>query len=305
MYSKGSTLYYYVFMALAIFGWGLSTPFIEFGLEYISPYSFLFFRFFLASLVATPYILIKKREQLKELFKSRLVWIIGLAEAAGLLFQYIGQEQGVPSGLAALLSLIFLLFVPFLSPLLLEEKIHPLHLLAIVLGAFGVSLIATEGQFSDIAMLDASMIGGVILLVLAAFSYALYIVFTSRLTTIEKPDVDTYTLFYLVLVIVTIVSLPFAMISERLEVPQNPNLWLWLILLILFSTLLAFICYFEALKGISANSASVLLLLQILIPFFIDLVFQGRRYPLVVVAGVLFVVLAMIVVVIIPFLKKD
>lgn len=302
--NKKPLKYYYTFIAIAILGWGVSTPLIEAGLTYIPPFTFLFFRFLVASLVVTPYILIKKRDELFKLFRCKLVWIIGLSESAGQLFQYIGQDLGVPSSLAALLSLSFLLFVPFFSVIILKEKLHKIHLFAVLIGASGVTLIATHGHFTDINGLNTSMILGIIFLISSALSYALYIVFSSRLTSVVAPDVDVTVLFYLVLVIITVSSFIFTLSFESPAIPTGIEIWAVLLLLVLFSTIIAFLAYFESVKGISANTVSVLLLLQIFIPFFIESVFYKRGYPPVVLFGAFLLLIAMFLVVVIPIINE-
>ncbi len=297
--------YYYSFMALAILGWGLSTSLIEFGLEYVSPFSFLFLRFSIASLILTPFILKIKFNEIKALLRSKWVWFIGISESAGLLFQYLGQREGVPAGLAALLSLIFLIFVPFLSPLILDDRINRYHVLAIVLGFIGVTVIASEGDISNLMDFESGSLLGIVLLILAALSYAFYIVTTSRQVTIENPKTDTTALFYIILVIISVVSFIMMILFETPQLPSESIGWLWISMLVIFSTIMAFFAYFVALKRISANSASVLLLLQALVPFTIDIAILKRVYSSVVIIGVVFVLLAMIIIVFIPILEKN
>jgi drug/metabolite transporter (DMT)-like permease len=141
------------------------------------------------------------------------------------------------------------------------------------------------------------------LLLGAAFSYAMYIVSTSRLTTIEQPGVDTFVLFYIILLIIAVSSSLSTLIFSQFE-PIEGELWIWLVLLAVFSTLVAFFAYFEALREIPANTASVLLLLQVLVPFTVDYALLDRRYGIWVLAGSVLIIIAMLIVVLIPFLER-
>ncbi|MHA2030960.1 MAG: DMT family transporter, partial [Candidatus Kariarchaeaceae archaeon] len=250
----------YFLIGIADLGWGLSTPFIEEGLKYMEPMLFLGLRFLFAGILLSPLIILKKRSSLNELIRNKWVWFIGLAEAFGLITQYFGQEQGIPAGLAALLSLLFLLIVPFISPWILNAPLKQNHFIAVIIGLIGVYFIATEGKVSNLA---GGSIFGIQLLLSAAFGYAFYIVTTSRLTTIEKPNVDVFALFYIDLFIIAFSAFAVSILIRPTPNFQgiNPLVWLWLGLLTVFSTIIAFLTYFEALKEISANSASVLLLL--------------------------------------------
>lgn len=291
-------------MTIAILGWGLSTTFIEFGLEFVAPFPFLFYRFGLATLVLTPFVLYFRRSEFIELIRNKWTWAIGLAEATGLTLQYLGQERDVPAGLAALLSLSFIIMVPFLSPIILNEKLEKNHLIAMTVAFIGVIFISSEGNVNNIM---GSSFVGIMLLLGAAVGYAFYIISTSRLTTIEKPDVDTFTLFYSVLLIISLASFVTSLtFSELSSVPSEGIQWI--VLLTIFSTLIAFLAYFRGAQEISANVMSVLLPLQMLVPFTIDFFVLGRTYSLWIITGSFLVVLAMVIVVIQPYLgtsEKD
>ena len=140
----------YIFMFIAIFGWGFSSSFIEFGLKYLNPMPFLFYRFLIAVLILSPYALLFKREAIWKLLRNKLTWIIALSESTGLTVQYFGQEKGVPAGLAALLSLLFILIVPFISPFITNEKLTKTHFIAMLVAFIGVFLISSEGDVNNL-----------------------------------------------------------------------------------------------------------------------------------------------------------
>lgn len=298
--SRPSTISYGA-MAIAILGWGLSTTFIEFGLEFIAPFPFLFFRFGLATITLTPLVILFRASEFLELIKNKWTWVIGISESLGLILQYLGQERDVAAGLAALLSLSFIVIVPFISPFILNEKLAKNHLVAMSVAFIGVIFISSEGNMIN---LTGSSILGIILLLGAAVGYAFYIISTSRLTTIEKPNVDTFTLFFSVLLIISLSSL-FASLTFS-NLPSVPREGIqWIVLLTIFSTLIAFFAYFRALQEISANVASVLLPLQVLVPFVIDFFILGRIYSLWVLTGSFLIIIAMLIVVIHPHLEAS
>ena len=282
----------YTMLTIAIIGWGASSPMIELGLRTgIAAMPFLSYRFILASLILTPYVLIK-RHDIFPMFKLPLVWLVGLSESAGLILQYFGQEEQVPPGLASLLSLLFLLIVPFIAPIFLSEKFQPKHLIAVGIALIGVVLISSNGDIVGLFTGNISILG-VVLLILAAVGYAFYIVFTSKLRTTDT-SVDTFAIFYCVMVIIAISSGIASFISGGFPKPA-PQLYLWLILLVIFSSLIAFVTYFEAMKTVSANIASVLLLTQVFVAFFIDLIFLKGHYSLWVLAGSFVILVAMVI----------
>lgn len=291
----------YGFITIAILGWGLSTSFIEQGLDSIEPMTFLGIRFLSATLILTPIVLLRHRSDFVDLMRNKWVWFVGISEALGLTFQYFGQQRSIPAGLASLLSLLFILIVPFISPFMLKVKLNPLHLVAVAIALGGVILISSEGQRTNLL---GGSISGVILLLMAAFFYAIYITTTSRLTTVEKKDINTFALFYAILLIIAIMTSALSLVTEGS--PQIPSeSWKWIMGLVIVSTLIAFFAYFEALKEIPANMASVLLLLQALIPFLIDYFILERSYSFWILVGSFLILIAIVVVVVIPYLDNS
>ena len=286
---------YYIASLFAIIGWGLSTSFVEFGLAYIDPYEFLALRFLLAVLIATPFILISKRNEVFQLLKSPWMYIIATCETSGLLFQYVGQLQqfDVSAGLASLLTMMFIMIVPALSYYFLKEKFTLNHAIAIVLGFIGILFIVTQGNLSNLA---SSSTIGVILLLLSATSYAFYQLSTSKYTREINKEVDSIAMFYAVMIAITIFSFVVSFLKSSFIFHFNvkPDAWLWIAALSIFSTIMAFTGYFYASKGIQANTLSILLISQMLVPFFVDIAILGKQYSLWVYTGGLIIVMGMI-----------
>ncbi len=286
----------YFLMIITVISWGFSTIFIEKGLRYISPIWFLAWRFLLATILLSPFILRPKWSTALELLRNKWVWLIGVSETSGLIFQYFGQEFGASPAISSLISLTFLVFVPFLSLYFLREKIYPFHLVSIVIGILGVLAIQTELKLNQLDPFGESQIS-ITLLLLSAISYAFYIVFTSRLTTIENKEVDTTVLFFVVLAIISLLTIIAGIVTDPISWVPPPEGWIWIVLLTLISTIIAFFTYFKALTVIPANEASVLLLLQIVVPFFYELAVEGAVYSSTKWIGIVLISISMIIVV--------
>lgn len=290
-------LKYYIATSFAVIGWGLSTSFVEFGLPFVNPYLFLALRFLLALLLVTPYILLKKRKEVLSVMKSRWPYIIAICETTGLLFQYLGQNLDVAAGLSSLLTMMFILEVPVLSTVLLHEKFYRNHAIAIVLGLIGLFFIITEG---DISRLVSSSILGIVLLLLSATSYAFYQLTTSKYTRGSETDVDSIALFYVVMLLITTYSWLMAFVNSSVTLAVPIDGWIWIGMLAIFSTIFAFTGYFEASKGIPANTLAIILMSQMLVPFFVDVFFLHMNYSLWVYCGAIIIVLGMYFVAKIP-----
>jgi drug/metabolite transporter (DMT)-like permease len=282
----------YIALFLAILGWGLSGSFVDFGLDSLPPLPFLFLRFLTASIVFTPYLLISNFQTLVNLLKTKWVWGIAFFETLGLSFQYLGQET-VPAGLAILISLLFVVIVPILAIKLLNEQYTRLQFVGTIIALLGVSIIFTNGNIGNFFL---NMNIGILILLGSALFYSLYLIYSSKYSTEINKSVDPIALFYIVSILVTLFSGIFAMPSFHANISFN-NSWEWIILLAIFSTIIPFIGYFIAIKYISANIVSLLLLLQVIVPIVIDAVIVGVNYDFSVFLGGILILFAMVVVI--------
>lgn len=273
----------YIFISIAIVCSGLSNTFVELGLNSIPSVPFLFYRFAISMIILTPLILIKKKPQVVNLFKSKYVWLIGVFEGLGLVLQYIGQELQIPAGLATLLTITYALMVPFFSWIILKQQFKLYHLIAVIFSFLGIFLIISEGSLNFLNNGSFSLIG-IIILMLSAVFLGLYITFTSYIQKLDNNNLDPISLFYVVIVIITLFSMVIMIITGDFAIPSQDT-WIWLLSLVIFSTIIAFYMYFLSIKTLSANQVSLLLLLQVIVPFTIDIFLLGRHYNLWVMIG--------------------
>ena len=284
-------------LVVYIIGGGFSTNFIEFGLKEISFLPYLFYRFFVATIILTPFAVLFKFAELKTTIKFPLIWAIAISDTIGLLFQYFAISFfHVSAGFAALFSLLFVLLVPFLSLVLLKEQLQPLHLLAVGIGLVGVILVSTGGNFSNFFIADTL---GILFLIVTAFAFGLYLVFTAKL--LQTHDVDTFALFYLVILILSLTT-GITMFGFGSFVLPTLAAWFWIGNLALISTIISFFAYFYAQERLNQNLVSVLLLGQLIIPFTIDFFYLNRNYNIWVYIGIGIIALSMVVATISPII---
>ena len=190
--------------------------------------------------------------------------------------------------------MMFIIILPYLAFLFLAERFHLNHALAIILGFLGVFFIITEGDISRLGSGDAL---GIFILLVTATAYAFYQLSTSKFTRFVMPQVDSISLFYSVMILISIFSLISALIFQPTGFYTiKSDAWIWIVLLAIFSTIIAFTSYFEASKGIQANTLSILLVSQALVPFFVDIFLLGREYSIWIYSGGFIVIIAMIIV---------
>ena len=273
----------YLYITLAIICWGLSNTFVELGLNSIPSFPFHFYRFAISAIILTPIIIAKKHKQIIYLFKNKFIWLLSIFETLGLLLQYVGQELQIPAGLATLIVLMYAIFVPFISWIVLKHKIKLYHLIAVIISLIGIFFIVLNGSLDLLGNGSLSILG-IIILITSALFYGLYITYTSYVQNWYNHTLDSFSFFYVVIVIVALFS-TLSMIFTGSFVIPTPETWIWLICLVFISTIIAFHAYFLSMRTLSANQVSLLLLLQVTVPFTIEIFIYGRFYNLYVTIG--------------------
>ncbi|MFX0155766.1 MAG: DMT family transporter [Candidatus Hodarchaeota archaeon] len=280
----------YLYITLAIICWGLSNTFVELGLKSIPSVPFLFYRFTISVIILTPIIILKKRNHVINLFKNKLVWLLGTFETLGLICQYIGLELQIPAGLATLIGLMYAILVPFISWIVLKHKIKLHHIIAVIISFIGIFFIVSNGTL-DLFGNGTLSILGIIILITSALFYGLYITYTSYVQISYNNTLDSVSIFYVVLLIVAFFSTIGMIFTGTFVIPKLET-WIWLICLVFISTIIAFYTYFLSMRTLTANQVSLLLLLQVLIPFTIEIFIYGRFYNLIVNIGIIILFLS-------------
>ena len=157
--------------------WGVGFYFQKMAAETTSPFCFNGLRYMIASLV----ILIFAKFRLPATAEGRkytllsgvVLFIAGTCQQVGLRYASIGN--------ASFITAIYIVFVPFLSGLVLRRKINPVNYLAALLSLAGLYLISTSGKG-----LDRISKGDVIVFMGSVF-WAIQILFVDKGVSICDP----------------------------------------------------------------------------------------------------------------------
>ena len=270
----GKGLSLILFAALA---WGSSFPVIKWGLAFINPLLFLLFRFLIASAAAIPFMKNSSIIQTIKLFKNKFIIFLGVLNAAGYILEFTGLMFTTASK-ASLLVNVNVVLVALFSIIVLGERLDWKKITALTAGLTGVLLITVDGDFSTIF---SGNILGDILVTAAGAVWALYIVYSKK-TVSDKADglvdVNSVNVSWTVIILTTVVFTPATLAYIVWEPASLASLIsiqavFALIYLGLVCTTLAFTLYFKSLKYISATSAGIILLAEIVFALVLSNVF--------------------------------
>ena len=210
--------------------------------------------------------------------RDRRIFALGLFNALGYLFQFIGMEY-TTAGKASLLINMNVIVVAVLSFLILREAMGRQKILAITISVLGVILITTNGNLQT--LWSGAFIGDMVVL-LGGVIWAFYIVYSKKfLNSSNSNEVNSMDLTSAVIIMTMLVlAVPAAIYSfydpSSLSALTAAPAIIAVCYTGLVCTTIAFTLYFAGLKYISASVSAVIMLLEIVFAVALAFIFLGE-----------------------------
>lgn len=233
---------------------------------------FVFLRFAVAApIMLLAAALLKKRPW--NLLRDRGVWIVAFLNAIGFLSQFVGQ-QFTGAAVAALLVNLSVIFAAIGGVVLLREPLGPYKAVGVALAFIGTVLVATGG---DLSLLNGGQLMGDGLYLVAAVSWAAYIVYAK-----EKGDAADWdpTAVAACIVTLTALFLVFALPLARESLPLPAGAWWAIAYTAVMNTALPFILYQAGLRRLTTASSAVVLTVEIIVALVISVTLLGEPFTL-------------------------
>ncbi len=258
-------------LLLAVLLWGVSFPIIKAALGEIDPFFFIFLRFGLAALIVLGYLAVFRRP-LRRLLDNRILWILGITNAAGFAMEFFGLTLTTASK-AALLVNVNVVFMAIFSAILLKEKINGRAKVGILIGVAGVFLTTTGGDLSVLG--TGSAIGDLIIFtggIIWAYSniYNKRAVMELGLSAMDVTESMTLT---------TAIALAPLMLVSPLTFHVSPFSVSALLYVTLICTFLGFFLFYKALKSLTVVNAGIVMLFEIVVAIVTASAFLGEAIP--------------------------
>lgn len=241
----------YLALATAVLFWGLSFVATKIALQSFSPFCLIFFRFFTAALF---FIVLLWRTGFPSLTKKTLKSLLLLAlMQPGLyfLFETFGLQYTSATKTSLIIATIPVV-VLVLSAFFLKERLRPINTLGVIVSLAGVALLVFGGRPET--ALHGMMIGD-LLIFGAVLAASVYMIMTRRLgeslTSLQITGMQIIfgALLFLPLFLWDLPHLDWQSVTK--------DSLMALIVLTIFATIGAFLCYNFALTRIPAAQAAV------------------------------------------------
>lgn len=248
----------------------------------MNPDSVLFFRYLFAIPVLGMMIVargrsfkLKRKEVLPLIIMGLLVALSSLA-----LFQ---SYNYMDVGIASTLLFVYPILVALIMWIAFKEKLTLPTVLCILLALGGIGLLYKSGDGSTLNLT------GIILVMISALSYAIYIVGVNQSTL---KNLATLSLTFYVLLFGLVLFLVRVDFGQSLRVAEIWYLWGNLIALAIFPTAISFLCTTQAIQYIGSTPTAILGALEPLTAVFFGVVVFGESLTLRLSCGMLMIILA-------------
>jgi drug/metabolite transporter (DMT)-like permease len=269
---------------------GTTVPTIKLGLALIPPESFVALRFTLASI----FIIIFLRKQgwiNREILRTRPLWALGLANAAGYVTQFQGQEF-ISSSNAALIISTAALMIPILSLGYGHERLGPVKISGVLTGFVGTVLVVTRGQALNLA---SSEFIGDILIVATAVTIALVFVWSKTLVAkFGGPAVTGG-----IIMTTSVLLWPTIPLDRNFSGYLTLQAWIYVVFLAIPATVCAYYFLMKGLETVSPTISSIVLPIEVIVAVLLSVIvfndpfnFYSGTGAVLIIAGVILVPIA-------------
>ncbi len=277
-----------LFTVLAGFLWGTSFPAIKIGLQYVDAYTFVFFRFLVASLTMLSVMLLTRNFSFN-FNKKRLILFLGFINGTAYLLQYMGMVYTLASASSLYVNLS-VVWVALLSPIALKERLGSKKVAGVLVSLLGVVLMTTNLDFASLGAVD---IVGNFIVISAGILWAVFIIYNKPLVGESNNMIQSMTW---ILLFTMLPLLPTAAFSAEKFFYLPWNAWLAIIYTAVLCWVVPYYFWLKGLKHISPVTSAVVLLTEIIVAVAISIIVLGEVLTIVSGIGSILIIIAIMLV---------
>jgi drug/metabolite transporter (DMT)-like permease len=288
---------FYVFMFLAMAGWGLSWVSAKVLSAYMNEYEMIFFRNIFTVITLLPVLLFTKKSFYINLKSFILVLVASVAMIAYMKCFFLGTKFGTASLGGALVTTMIPINTFIIMALLFGKKIEKKDILALILGALGVFTMLNIWSFSHEEIFSQKNI----YFVLASILWPILTIVSSKATKIS-PMVFTFYMY----VITTIMVMVFFVDVPNINYKEFDWIfWLNVFSISIISTTFATTLYFVGIEKLGTNEVSSFIFLVPLFAIILSVIFLKENISLSIIVGTILTLIAVKILNNIKIFKKS
>jgi len=194
-----------------------------------------------------------------KIVNKKLLFFLGISNAAGYLLQYIAMPYTMAAK-AALFINLSAIWVALLSPKLLGEKFSPKKVAGVLFGLAGIIFVSTNLDFST---LNQGQTAADILLIISGLTWAIFMIYNKKL--VMNSTSATFQNMTLVLIFTFLSIAPFSVLAGPSFFALDGWAWAAIVWTAIVCWVLPYYLWLEGLKHLSASTSTILLLSEIIV----------------------------------------
>jgi drug/metabolite transporter (DMT)-like permease len=256
-------------------------PFTKIALEVFPTFSFVFFRFLIASVILIPIFLRSKEKIAKN--EIPFLFLISLLGTANVLFAALGLQK-TSATIAQVMYAIVPIIALIASSFILKTRFYKEKIIGVLLGFIGVLIIILAPNMANISNNLGTIIGNLLILT-AVFCYSFYTVFSKKIQKKYSPLALTT-----LMIITTLIVQSFLITTEITNYPETFNHLtikgiIGLLYVGIIGTAFFFLLYQKVIKRATPLIASMVFYLQPVFTFLWAYFLLGERLTLSLIIG--------------------
>ena len=268
-FDPAKRIYGVLYAATTALCWGFLAVMIKVALNSVPPMMVVWFRFGVAFSILFIYFLVIDRKKLRIFLKPPFLLIIA---ALGLVANYVGFAIGVDltsPGNAQIFIQLGPMILAAVGIIFFQERLSFRQFLGFVVAGIGLIFFYRD-QLSGMLGNEDVYIAGVVWLIMAAITWAVYASLQKKLVETYAPQELNMFIYGLPLILL----IPY--VSTESFGHLGPMMWILLISLGI-NTVVAYGCLAEAFRYIEANKISVIITLNPILTFIIMMILSAMN----------------------------
>ena len=256
--------------------------------EGVNTASVLFYRFSMAVLMLAVMLIVERKSFRVKKGELKTLASLGALFAVSSI-TYYQSFRFMDAGIASTILFVYPVMVAVIMATFFKESVTLSTVSAIILALLGIGLLYRGGEGATLSTM------GIILVMLSSLSYAVYIVIVNQ-SSIRMSSLKL-TFYVLLICMMCLLAYSFTSPDLHLQLPPSPRAWFYAGWLGLVPTILSLVLMTIAVHEVGATPTAIMGALEPLTAVAIGVLLFGESLTLRLMTGIVFILLAVMVIV--------